>query len=77
MGRRRKQVVKVMRRTLPGLFLCPQCGKNGLKAAVDGAGTSAAVMCGMCDLKSEFPISGRMDPVDVYCLFIDKYYKGS
>lgn len=77
MGRRRKQVVKVMRRTLPGLFLCPKCGKNGLKAAVDETGTSAAVVCGICDLKSEFQISRKMDPVDVYCLFIDKHYKGS
>lgn len=76
MGRRRKQVVKVIKRTLPQAFLCPKCGKNTIKAFVDEKNQLGVVVCGACDLRGQFPVTQRMDPVDVYSTFVDKFYAG-
>jgi transcription elongation factor Elf1 len=74
MGRRRKQVVKVVRRTLPELYLCPKCGKNTVKATINKKKSRAAVICSSCGLKSSFGAKSSMIPVDAYCSFVDQYY---
>jgi transcription elongation factor Elf1 len=77
MGRRRKQVVKIVRRTLPELYLCPRCGKNTVKANIKPT-SKATVICSSCNLRSSFAATSNMVPVDAYCEFVDKYYgKGS
>ena len=74
MGRRRKQVVKIVKRTLPELYLCPSCGKNTVKSTVNRDKGRAAVICSSCGLKSAFPATERMGEVDAYCAFVDKFY---
>lgn len=74
MGRRRKQVVKIVKRSLPELYLCPSCGKNTVKSTISTAKGRAAVICSSCGLKSVFPSSDKMGEVDAYCAFVDKFY---
>jgi transcription elongation factor Elf1 len=74
MGRRRKQVVKIVRRTLPELYLCPQCGKNTVKASINKTKSKAAVICSSCGLRSSISATANMVPVDAYCEFVDQYY---
>ena len=74
MGRRRKQTVKIVRRTLPELFLCPRCGKNTVSAIINKKSERATVVCSNCNLNSSFRLEGQMAAVDAYCLFVDNYY---
>lgn len=74
MGRRRKKVVKVLRRTLPEYFLCPRCGKNTVNVSIDKKREVTLVACGVCGLRSESPLSSPMEPVDIYCTFVDEFY---
>lgn len=77
MGRRRRKAVQVVKRKLPEFFLCPRCGKNTVKVSIDRKRKVDIVICGACELRSEFPLSSLMEPVDVYCLFIDQFYAKS
>lgn len=74
MGRRRKQVVKIVRRTLPELYLCPRCGKNTVKAGINKSTSMATVICSSCSLRSSFAATRNMVPVDAYCAFVDRFY---
>lgn len=74
MGRRRKRVVRVIRRTLPEYFLCPRCGNNTVKVFIDKKREVSLIVCGACGLKGESPLSKSMEPVDIYCNFIDRFY---
>ena len=74
MGRRRKQVVKIVRRTLPELYLCPRCGKNTVKAGINKSEGKATVICSSCSLRSTFPATSNMVSVDAYCEFVDQFY---
>jgi transcription elongation factor Elf1 len=74
MGRKRQKVVKVIRRRLPSQYLCPNCGKNTITVVLKGDEKIGRVMCASCNLRSQFPIPSNIEPVDAYCLFVDKYY---
>ena len=77
MGRTRRKVVKIFKRKLPELFLCPKCGKNTVKATIDSKESRARVVCSNCELKSVFSSTPNMAEVDAYCLFVDNYYLGT
>ena len=74
MGRRRKKAVKIVRRTLPELYLCPRCGKNTVKANINKKRYRAIVICSNCKLKSSFITTAKMGAVDAYCRFVDSFY---
>jgi transcription elongation factor Elf1 len=74
MGRRRRKVVKIVRRTLPELYLCPRCGKNTVKATVDKKRDQAIVVCSNCGLNAAFQYTSQMGEVDAYCRFVDEFY---
>lgn len=74
MGRRRRKVVKIVRRTLPEFYLCPRCGKNTVKATINRKRGQVTVVCGNCGLNAAFSIQPQMAEVDAYCLFVDSYY---
>ncbi|HUS79187.1 MAG TPA: hypothetical protein VM050_11085 [Patescibacteria group bacterium] len=76
MGRRRKKVVKIVRRTLPELYLCPKCGKNTVKANINKKKDQAVVICSSCGLNVRYPLSVNMGEVDAYCMFVDNFYSG-
>lgn len=74
MGRRRRKAVKIVRRKLPELFLCPRCGKNTVKATINKNRSRAFVVCSNCSLNATFQSKPQMGEVDAYCLFVDRYY---
>jgi transcription elongation factor Elf1 len=76
MGRRRKKAVKIVRRTLPELYLCPRCGKNTVKATISKRREKALVVCSSCDLNASFSSTPQMEEVDAYCRFVDNFYAG-
>ena len=76
MGRRRRKAVKIVRRTLPELYLCPRCGKNTVKATISKRREKALVVCSSCDLNASFSSTPQMEEVDAYCRFVDNFYAG-
>ncbi len=76
MGRRRRKVVKIVRRTLPQLYLCPRCGKSTVKATINKKQNQAFVVCSSCKLNDKFSMTSQMSEVDAYCQFVDNYYAG-
>lgn len=74
MGRRRRKVVKIVRRTLPEFYLCPRCGKNTVKATINKKRGQVVVVCGNCGLNAVLPVQPQMATVDAYCLFVDRFY---
>lgn len=74
MGRRRRKVIRVVRRTLPKVYSCPRCGMITMKVFVKG--TEARVVCGSCELNYSYALGVRKEPIDVYNEFVDKYMAG-
>lgn len=81
MGRRRKKVLRVVRRTLPKVFACPRCGMVTIRITSHEDEISQdfvfQVACGNinCNLRRELRYPVRRADIDVYNTFVDDFAK--
>ncbi len=73
MGRRRKKILKLPKKTIPKIFLCPSCGEKSINVKIDRESATAEVKCSKCDIKMTVSIIPADQPVDAYCKFTDKF----
>jgi transcription elongation factor Elf1 len=74
LGRRRRRVIKVVKKKLPSVFTCPQCGEEAIRVKLPQGAGPAIVQCGSCGLKREFEATPSSQIVDIYCMFTDTFY---
>ncbi|MEM2093993.1 MAG: hypothetical protein QXI32_01695 [Candidatus Bathyarchaeia archaeon] len=76
MGRRKRKTVKVYRKKLPSIFLCPKCGEQSVQIFMDRKNSRALVKCGNrdCELQDEVSIGRAEEAIDAYCKFSDRFY---
>lgn len=74
MGRRRRRVIRIVKKKLPTVFVCPRCGEEAVRVTIAKDTGNAVVLCALCNLKDEFPAHPAAQPIDVYSYFTDRFY---
>jgi transcription elongation factor Elf1 len=74
LGRRRRRVVRIVKKKLPTVFICPRCGEEAVRVTIAKDTGKATVMCALCQLKDEFPAHPAAQMIDVYSYFADRFY---
>ncbi len=81
MGRRRKKVLRISRKTLPKVFACPHCGMQTIRITshIDETSQDTVFLlaCGntTCNLRRELRYPTKRADIDVYNTFVDDFAK--
>ncbi len=74
MGRRRRRVIRIVKKRLPTVFVCPKCGEESVRVTIAKDTGKATVLCALCNLKDEFQAHPAAQMIDVYSYFTDRFY---
>lgn len=74
MGRRRRRVIRIVKKRLPTVFVCPRCGEEAVRVTIAKDTGKATVLCALCSLKDEFQAHPAAQMIDVYSYFADRFY---
>jgi transcription elongation factor Elf1 len=74
MGRRRRRVIRIVKKKLPTVFVCPRCGEEAVRVTIAKDTGHATVLCALCNLKDDFPAHPAAQAIDVYSYFTDRFY---
>jgi len=74
LGRRRRRVVRIVKKKLPTVFVCPRCGEEAVRVTIAKDTGHATVLCALCNLKDDFPAHPAAQAIDVYSYFTDRFY---
>ncbi|UCG37303.1 MAG: hypothetical protein JSV64_03240 [Candidatus Bathyarchaeota archaeon] len=66
--------MRIPKRRLPQVFLCPRCGKEAVRVEFVKEDEKATVHCGGCSLTNQLSFKQTDKEIDVYCKFTDRYY---
>ena len=70
MGRRRRRVVHIVKKTLPKVFTCPNCGMVAVR--LQPKDETTIISCGSCGISQEISNRGK-EPIDIYNEFVDRF----
>ncbi|GBC75113.1 hypothetical protein HRbin06_00427 [archaeon HR06] len=80
MGRRKRRVVRVVKKRLPKVLLCPKCGVISVRVVTskseEANKVKFKVVCGSCGLNKEYIYERKLEYIDVYNRFVDEITKG-
>ena len=62
-----------MKKTLPKVFTCPNCGMVTVRLQPEGETT--VISCGSCGESQTIPNRGK-EPIDIYNEFVDRFNLG-
>ena len=74
MGRRRRRVIRIVKKKLPTVFVCPRCGEEAVRVTIAKDAGHATVPCALCNLKDDFPAHPAAQAIDIYSYFTDRFY---
>jgi transcription elongation factor Elf1 len=75
LGRRRRRVIKIVKKTLPKVYTCPQCGMVSIRVFFK-EDNLARIVCGNCGLKHDYSLETKRQPIDIYNEFVDEFMSG-
>lgn len=83
MGRRkRRKLLRPIRKTLPKIYTCPNCGMIAVRVVEkerkvsDIEAFNYKVICGSCGKKLEKTSEREIETIDLYNEFVDKVMEG-
>jgi transcription elongation factor Elf1 len=74
LGRRRRRVIRIVKKKLPTVFVCPRCGEEAVRVTIAKDTGHATVLCALCNLKDDFPAHPAAQAIDIYSYFTDRFY---
>lgn len=80
--RRRRKVIHIMRKRLPKIFTCPNCGAVSVRVVEKENNINGneiyeyKVVCGNCKKELSEKYEKKMEIIDIYNRFVDKVMKG-
>lgn len=80
-SRKKRRVIKIIKKSLPKVFLCPNCGMSSIRIKLQL--DDFIVTCGSCDLtpSDRWLLDKKLnlkkkEPVDIFNEFVDDYMSG-
>jgi transcription elongation factor Elf1 len=76
LGRRRKRVLRIVKRTLPKVFSCPKCGVAAVR--ITSQSNNIHIACGNMDCRLTYTRESERpkEHIDIYNEFVDEFMAG-